>query len=48
MVNAPLRSSPSPGSTLTRALCLVVLVLIGVASAYGVFIAARNVGQIGV
>jgi hypothetical protein len=48
MVNAPLRSPLPRGSTLTRSLCAVVLILIGVALAYGVFIAARNFGRIGV
>jgi hypothetical protein len=48
MVNVPLRSPLPPGSNLTRSLCLLVLLLIGVALVYGVFIAARNFGQIGV
>jgi hypothetical protein len=48
MVNAPLRPPLPLGSSLTRSLCLVVIILIGVALAYGVFIAARNFGQIGV
>jgi hypothetical protein len=48
MVNAP-SSTPLPlPSGLTRSLCFVVLLLMGVALVYGVVIAARNIGRIGV
>lgn len=38
----------SPGSTLTRALCALMLVLMLVAGAYGVTMALRYFRQIGV
>ncbi|MEO7475679.1 MAG: hypothetical protein ABIY46_10145 [Gemmatimonadales bacterium] len=39
----------APGATaLTRVLCLLILLLMTVASAYGVFIAVRYLPEIGV
>ncbi|MEP7326319.1 MAG: hypothetical protein ABI836_10255 [Gemmatimonadota bacterium] len=40
---------PTPGATaLTRALCLLILLLMAVAAGYGAYIALRNFRQIGV
>jgi hypothetical protein len=48
MEASPSRSPLPPGFILTRTLCLVVLLLMGVAMAYGAWIAIRNLGRIGV
>jgi hypothetical protein len=42
-------ASPVPGATaLTRLLCLLILLLMTVASGYGAYIALRNFRHIGV
>lgn len=41
-------SSAPPNTALTRALCLVILLLMGVAVIYGAAMAIRNFGRIGV
>jgi len=41
-------SSAPPATALTRALCLLILLLMSVAVIYGVVIAIRNFSRIGV
>jgi hypothetical protein len=48
-MESPRVPSSAPRNTaLTRALCLVILLLIGVAVVYGATMAIRNFGRIGV